>query len=195
MAGGDTRHRMVVVMADLLQRQGLGSTSFSDVLAGSGAARGAIYHHFPGGKAELVGEAVAWTGERIGRSFAQLETTDPAAVMTQVLELFRPVMVRAADGAGCAVAAVVMEAGQRDPDLTAAAGVAFASWRGVLAERLIASGASVDAAQSAAALLITVLEGAQVTCRAAGSVTPFDEAVGSLAPVLARVVRAPTERA
>ena len=37
-----------------MRRNGLAGTSFTEVLADSGAARGAIYHHFPGGKSELV---------------------------------------------------------------------------------------------------------------------------------------------
>jgi prevent-host-death family protein len=37
--------------------------SFTDILASSsGAARGAIYHHFPGGKTQLVAEAAQRNG-------------------------------------------------------------------------------------------------------------------------------------
>ena len=37
--------------------------SFTEILDASGAARGAIYHHFPGGKTQLVAEAAAASDE------------------------------------------------------------------------------------------------------------------------------------
>src|SRR5438105_1492897 len=40
-------------------------TAFSDILRTSGAARGAIYHHFPGGKEELAVAAVEQASRRI----------------------------------------------------------------------------------------------------------------------------------
>ena len=50
----DARNRMIAGAARLLARRGLQATSFSTVLAATGAPRGSIYHHFPGGKDELV---------------------------------------------------------------------------------------------------------------------------------------------
>ena len=55
----DTRTRMIEATVEALQRQGVAGMSFTGVLAASGAARGAIYHHFPGGKAQIVAEAAA----------------------------------------------------------------------------------------------------------------------------------------
>ncbi|MEU3069077.1 hypothetical protein ABZ712_19585 [Streptomyces sp. NPDC006906] len=51
--------------------------SFTDVLTQSGAARGAIYHHFPGGKNQLATEAAVQHGglrtSRPGRTDALRE--------------------------------------------------------------------------------------------------------------------------
>ena len=38
----------------LLAQKGVQGTSFMDVLEATGAPRGSLYHHFPGGKDELV---------------------------------------------------------------------------------------------------------------------------------------------
>ena len=54
---GRVRQKMVEGASRVLARRGLHATSFSEVLAVTGASRGSIYHHFPGGKAELI-EAV-----------------------------------------------------------------------------------------------------------------------------------------
>ena len=54
----DVKQRMVETAAFALARKGLQGASFSEVLAASGAPRGSLYHHFPGGKNELVLDAV-----------------------------------------------------------------------------------------------------------------------------------------
>ena len=55
---GEVRKGMVEGAMALLARRGLHATSFSEVLAATGAPRGSLYHHFPGGKDQLVAEAV-----------------------------------------------------------------------------------------------------------------------------------------
>jgi AcrR family transcriptional regulator len=45
---------MISSAAALIGAHGLSGTSFSDVLADSGAPRGSIYYHFPGGKKQLA---------------------------------------------------------------------------------------------------------------------------------------------
>ena len=58
---------MIDAAVALFSRQGYAATSFNDIIEHSGAPRGSIYHHFPGGKAELAVEAVRSTGERVRR--------------------------------------------------------------------------------------------------------------------------------
>src|SRR5690242_20447853 len=55
----DSRERMVRAAVELFRERGYAATSFGDVLARSGAPRGSIYHHFPGGKEELAAEALS----------------------------------------------------------------------------------------------------------------------------------------
>jgi TetR/AcrR family transcriptional regulator, lmrAB and yxaGH operons repressor len=57
----DSRASMIRSAAALFGSRGLCATSFADVLADSGAPRGSIYHHFPGGKRQLAEDAIAWT--------------------------------------------------------------------------------------------------------------------------------------
>src|SRR3982074_2176127 len=62
----DSRARMVEAAFDLFRKRGYHATAFSDVVRESGAPRGSIYFHFPGGKQELAREATARAGERMG---------------------------------------------------------------------------------------------------------------------------------
>ena len=78
---GETRSRMVDAAVSALQRHGVDGMSFTEVLAASGAARGAIYHHFPGGKAQLVAEAAARNGDDVRAHLAGLPAPTPQATV------------------------------------------------------------------------------------------------------------------
>ena len=67
----DTRTRMLDATGRLLRQRGYHGTSLNDILAASGAPRGSLYFHFPGGKDQLVIEvtraSVAAVAERLRR--------------------------------------------------------------------------------------------------------------------------------
>lgn len=56
---------MVASAALLIRERGAHATAISDVLEHSGAPRGSAYHYFPGGRTQLLGEAVDLAGEYI----------------------------------------------------------------------------------------------------------------------------------
>jgi AcrR family transcriptional regulator len=175
----DTRTRMIEATVQALQRRGVAGMSFTDVLRDSGAARGAIYHHFPGGKAQLVAEAAARNGHDIRACLAALPAVSPQAIVAAFLAAVRPAVEASAAGGGCAVAAITVR-GSADADddaLRQVAADAFASWTDQLAERLTIAGLAPGEACDLAAMLLALLQGAHVTCRAAGTLQPFDQAV------------------
>lgn len=177
---GGTRDRMVVTALELFRRQGYDGTGFRELVAGAGAARGAIYHHFPGGKAE-VGEQVAaaggtFVGERVRRACADLPVREALDVL---LDMSRRLLIR--DGApGCPVAAVALAAHDPDGRLRAAADLAFRSWSEPLADALARAGAGPDEAEATAQLCIAAVEGAVILCRARGDESAFDQVARQL---------------
>jgi AcrR family transcriptional regulator len=172
---GDTRARMLAAATEALRRGGVAGMSFTEVLGASGAARGAIYHHFPGGKAQLVAEAAGQHGVEVLGHLATLSGASPVEVVRAFLAAVRPVVAASAAGSGCAVAAVALGPG---PSEVAAA--AFDSWVGQLTATLIATGAPPTEAAELASALIALLEGAHVLCRAAGDLAPFDRAASAV---------------
>jgi AcrR family transcriptional regulator len=186
---GDTRDRMIDATVAALRRHGVAGMSFTEILASSGAARGAIYHHFPGGKAQLVAEAAARNGADVRAHLAGLPAGSPSAVVDAFLALVRPVVAAAAQGCGCAVAAATLGAdpaappalGTDDDGLRRVAAAAFSSWTEELAGRLASAGMPPAEAADLATTLIALLEGAQILCRAAGTLEPFDKAARTAA--------------
>ncbi len=173
----DTRSRMIDAAVTALQHRGMAGMSFTEILTATGAARGAIYHHFPGGKDELVTEAATRNGADVRAVLANLPGDTPAAVVDNFLSTIRPVVEASAAGGGCAVAAVTVDPATDALRQTAA--TAFDSWTTALADRLTTTGLPTPEAETLATLLLSLLEGAHVLCRAAGTSAPFESAAAS----------------
>jgi len=178
------RDRMVVGAAELLSRAGLAEASFRNVVARTGAPRGSIYHHFPGGKDELVGEAMRWIGSRLVGALRRTPVHRPDDVVVAFAGLFRRLLVDSPSEAGCAVAAVVTSA-PPGTEPSAAAAQVFASWRRELEALFATAGIEPARCPGLAITTVAVVEGALVLARADGDVATFDRAVEELVRLVA----------
>jgi AcrR family transcriptional regulator len=164
---------MISGAAELLSRRGLEGTSFADVLAATGAPRGSLYHHFPGGKDELVAEAVRHAGSLLPAWLERLVADDPVEVTSAFVDVWRRLSRSSDPPAGCAVAAVTVAA-PADSGLRAVTAEVFAAWREALARRYEAGGIPSDRADPLAVTVIAAVEGAIVLSRAADDPGPLD---------------------
>lgn len=171
------RERMVVSAALLIRERGAHPTAIADVLEHSGAPRGSAYHYFPGGRTQLLCEAVDYAGEfmaaHLGRASSGLDALD------DLFEYYRDELQRSDFRAGCPVVAVAVEAGDPDkPEQSAAvrerAAAVFARWRQVIAELLTADGVSAARARELAVLVLSSFEGALVIARAGRDIEPVE---------------------
>lgn len=171
MATG-VRDRMVAGANRLLARRGLQATSFSSVLAETKAPRGSIYHHFPGGKDELVTAAIG-LAEQHAVTLLDSDMGKPATEVTKsFLAAWRALLTAADFEYGCALVAVTVAADAQA--LRERTAFAFRAWRQKLGDALEAGGLQADDAAAAAALLLAASEGAVVICRAEQDIRPFD---------------------
>jgi TetR/AcrR family transcriptional regulator, lmrAB and yxaGH operons repressor len=168
----DVRDRMIDGAIRLLAQQGLQATSFADVLKLTGAPRGSVYHHFPGGKDQLVSAAVDRAGARALHALVGKEEVSAEELTTVFLGLWRELLVRSALGAGCAVLAVTVATDSRE--LLQHAGAVFRSWRGQLTELFEHAGLSAKESAQFATTLVAASEGAVVLSRAEQSLEPFE---------------------
>jgi TetR/AcrR family transcriptional regulator, lmrAB and yxaGH operons repressor len=180
----DSRARMVVSAASLISRHGMSATSFSDVLADSGAPRGSIYHHFPDGKAQLVGDAVRWTAERVLAYQRNCPASTPTETLDWFIDLWRRVVVASHATAGCAIAGVAVDTAPDDVALMAAVRESFAAWVDLLADQLRSAGVESDQAAPIAVATLAGMEGALVLCRATGDSAPLETVARQLLRLL-----------
>jgi AcrR family transcriptional regulator len=165
---------MVEGAVRLLATRGLEGTSFAEVLESTGAPRGSVYHHFPGGKPELLHAALDLSSER-GRAAMEATRGEPAtAVVEHFLALWRGLLDHSRLTAGCAVVAVTVAA-NGDDGLLAHAGTIFRTWTDLLADLCATGGVAPSSARMLAVTVIAATEGVVALCRAERSMEPFEE--------------------
>ncbi|MBZ9679858.1 MULTISPECIES: TetR/AcrR family transcriptional regulator [unclassified Mesorhizobium] len=164
----DTRTRMIEATALLLRRRGYHGTSLNDILSASGAPRGSLYFHFPGGKDQLVIEvtraSVAEVTERLGEALAA--ERDPAVAVHHIYQSVGRMLEDNGFSLGCPVAPVVLDSPGDVPDLVELCRSAFEQWIGLLREAFVRAGVPERRAQALALLVESSLEGLMVIARA-----------------------------
>jgi AcrR family transcriptional regulator len=171
------RDRMVVSAALLIRERGARATAISDVLEHSGAPRGSAYHYFPGGRTQLLCEAVDFAGEHVAAVIAKAE--GGLELWDTLIEKYRQQLLGSDFRAGCPVVAVSVEAGdeqdrERMAPVVERAAAVFDRWSDLIAQRLIADGIAPDRAEELAVLATSTLEGAILLARVRRDLTPLD---------------------
>ncbi|MFI1363919.1 TetR/AcrR family transcriptional regulator [Streptomyces griseochromogenes] len=182
------RERMVFSAAQLIRRDGVGATGMRDVAAHAEAPRGSLQHYFPGGKEQLVNEAVAWAGryagKRVARFLAGLDEPTPSGLFAAMAAQWTHEYESEGFAGGCPVAAATVDRAATGPSTREAAAAAFATWSGPVAEALTGMGVPAARAGSLATLMISALEGAILMARAEQDVRPLTTVVTELGPLL-----------
>jgi TetR/AcrR family transcriptional repressor of lmrAB and yxaGH operons len=169
-----TREKMIGGAALLISQRGVQGTSFSEVLELTDTPRGSIYHHFPGGKDELVAEAISLLGSVVTERIRNAEANQPEQVAEAFAQGWRE-FVEATDlKSVCVMSAVTVGAGADSEGLLPVVAAGFASWRDALAHAYTRTGLSKPDSRRLALTSIAALEGAMIVARAEQSMEPFD---------------------
>ena len=174
------RERMIVSTALLMRERGARGTSLDAILEHSGAPRGSVYHHFPGGREELVREATAYAGEYVARKLERVDDHDPFGPLQALFDEYRANLVDSDFRAGCPVVAVAIESSETGPDLTPSAMAAFDRWRGAIATSIERAGVPAARADELAIHSMAAFEGAIILSRAYRDLEPLDRVCGEL---------------
>ncbi|MGW3286334.1 TetR/AcrR family transcriptional regulator [Streptomyces sp. NPDC001002] len=179
----DSRQRMVEAARQLIRERGYHGTAVSDVVKRSAAPRGSVYYHFPEGKVQMAAEAADSHAREQVEMINQLAGSASSAedLVRAYFDRAREGMVGSGYQRGCAVAPLVIEAGEEAEELDAAGRRALAAMIDGMAFQLIVLGVGNAAARELAHTVIAALEGALVTSRALRSPEPFDAVQAVLA--------------
>ena len=174
---------MVASAAELLRQNGVAGTGFRDVVEHSGTPRGSIAHHFPGGKRQLVAEAVRLSGATAAAMMRRAEEEGPSVALARICDSFRTALIASDYAAGCPVGAVAQEE-WREPELRDAASEVFDEWRAIMRSLMQDQGVEKERAEDLADLTVSAFEGALLMCRIDRSTVPLDRVERLLGPML-----------
>jgi TetR/AcrR family transcriptional regulator, lmrAB and yxaGH operons repressor len=183
----DTRARMIETTARLLQHRGYHGTSLNDILEASGAPRGSLYFHFPGGKDQLAIEATRAAVDEATQALKQMlaEAKTPAAGVRAYAEAAADLMRKSDYTFGCPVSPVILDASGGVSELADLCRGAFEEWTGLIAAACVAAGLPKQRAAPLALLAVTAIEGALLAARAYRDIKPLMTVGVELEAVLA----------
>ncbi|MFE9575779.1 TetR/AcrR family transcriptional regulator [Nocardia sp. NPDC006044] len=180
--GTETRSRLIGATRELVEKHGYFGAGLNQIIETSGAPRGSLYFHFPGGKDQLVAEAVAQAGNEISALIDAVEPGDTAGAATSLLNAFGDRLEASEWSQGCPVATVTLDVSAANDVIQAECASAYARWEEALRIRLRADG-HPDAADLAAAIL-AMIEGALLLARAQRSREPLERVARTIRTML-----------
>src|SRR6266508_1299512 len=168
------RARMVRSAATLIRERGIHGTGLREVVAHSGGPRGSLGRFFPGGKTQLVTEAI---DVALVDLFNDLGTLSEAETFPEAISVivtpWRRLLVDHDFASGCPLAATICDASEND-SLRTHVSELLARWRAPVADAYTRFGAPQAEAEAHATVLMAALEGALILARAQRTIEPLD---------------------
>ena len=169
------RARMVRSAATLMRERGIHGVGLREIVVHSGGPRGSLGRYFPGGKTQLMTEAidvvVAELSDEVDRALTAAETFPDAIGV--IVAPWRRLLVDHDFALGCPLAATVVDAADND-DLRVHVSELLAQWRASVADVYVKFGDPPAVADERSTVLLAALEGALILARARRSTEPLD---------------------
>ena len=161
--------------AALVRQRGVHGVGLRQIVAHADGPRGSLQRYFPGGKTQLITEALQLVGaEVLGETESRLvEATTLAEAIDAIFAPWHRVLVESHFTMGCPIAATVIDAGG-DDELRREARDLLDQWRDAVHAVLVTYGVRESTAQDDASVLLAALEGALILSRANQSTDPLD---------------------
>lgn len=164
------REAMVLTAARWLPQRGMAAVNLIEVARAVSAPRGSIYHYFPGGRDQLLNEALELSGKSGLRIIEKALRVATPSLEGFVWAIFSngQLQINASNfSGGCPVGAAILSSETESADLQQALQKIFSSWHTALVTAFMSLGAvdTVQAVQWARCTLMAY-EGALVCAKA-----------------------------
>lgn len=171
----NSRDRLIQVTARLIREKGMAATGLSEILALAGLPKGSLYHYFPGGKEELIREALQsyknWLAEGFKSKMKGNSTAEGG--LTGIVDYFIEDLKASQFTAGCPIATVALESNADLPGIAMAVREVMDYWIASLSAYLQYKG--MAGKRCTAEEFIIQLEGALIMARIYQTSAPLEK--------------------
>lgn len=179
---------MVYSAVQLVRARGATGTGVRDVVEHAKAPRGSFQHYFPGGKDQLVSEAVLWAAdyaaERVRGYRRSVRNPTPSGLFAHMAKQWKQDFTERGYARGCPLMAAAADLVGTDSAVTDKLREGIERWENAVAEELTAMNVPARRAKRLATLMLSTLEGAIMAARLRGDVGPLTTVVAELGPLL-----------
>jgi TetR/AcrR family transcriptional repressor of lmrAB and yxaGH operons len=176
-----TRDKVLDSAITLLRQSGLSGAGINEIVRESGAPKGSVYHFFPQGKEQIVGEALDRHSARVV-AFLEETLSRPRTAAKKLETLFDAYAARIEEGRyrlGCPLGAVCLDLDSEMEALRSTVAANFDRYVETIARHVDVGSPREN--KAFAAFVVTTIQGAFIRCRAERSGKPFRDAGAWLA--------------
>lgn len=169
------RDKIIDTTCALIEIQGYHATGLNQIISESGSPKGSLYYYFPGGKEELVSEALVRTGETVlARIRGTLASVPDAAEAVHAFMLQLAFFVESSGyQQGGAITTVALETASTSDRLRTDCMNIYESWRIAFEEKLLSGGIEPARAARLSALILASIEGGIILSRTRRTADPI----------------------
>ncbi len=175
-AKSTARDEIVRKLFDLFRRRGFEGAALSDISDATGLGRSSLYHHFPGGKDEMVAAVADFARGRIGDNILDpLKADGPLPARIDAMLATTRDMYDCGE-APCLVASLMVSPGLA-PESADKVQAILRDWIAAMADALKAEGVPAKEAKRRATAAIVAIQGGLLVARASGDTGVFRDAL------------------
>jgi TetR/AcrR family transcriptional repressor of lmrAB and yxaGH operons len=162
----DTKSKIIENATTLFQRKGYKGVGLTEILKACQITKGALYHHFPNGKEELLiaclhlmNETITTEMAEIFRKYPSTQTATVATIELMLDEFERDGMIT-----GYTFSSIVYEMASLSEPVRNACAASYSKIQMIVSNKLVEDGFSKESADSIALVLVASIEGGILLC-------------------------------
>ncbi|WP_087974289.1 TetR/AcrR family transcriptional regulator [Oceanobacillus rekensis] len=184
----DTKSLLIDKSTALFQAKGYKNVGLNEILKACNVTKGALYHHFPNGKEELLITCLHGLNEAITTDIEAIFSRHPStkdAILSMIDKLIGN-FEKNDTIIGYTFSSIVSEMATMSEPVRIACSALYENMQAIYYEKLITEGYSNESASAIAMLLTASIEGAIMLCLTQKSATPL-KTIATLLPSILKV--------
>ncbi|MFX3631533.1 MAG: TetR/AcrR family transcriptional regulator [Candidatus Pristimantibacillus sp.] len=171
----DTKSLMIDTATTLFQQKGYKSVGLNEILKACNATKGALYHHFPNGKEELLIACLQALNKEITSDIEAIFSGHQSTQESIQAMIDKLIHNLESDGTitGYTFSSIVSEMATVSEPVRSACSALYENMQHIYCEKLVTEGFSKETASATALLMTASIEGAMMLCLTQQSTEPL----------------------